>query len=111
MIRFILLLSLLALPLSVVAQPPQSVAWNIVEGLTTEVGPRLAGTEAESMARISAVDKLKALGFSNVRSEAFVMPVWVRGDERASLTYDHGPQNLIITALGNSGATPTNGLH
>jgi carboxypeptidase Q len=111
MIRFILLLSLLALPLSVVAQPPQSVAWNIVEGLTTEVGPRLAGTEAESMARIWAVGKLKALGFSNVRSEAFVMPVWVRGDERASLTYDHGPQNLIITALGNSGATPTNGLN
>jgi carboxypeptidase Q len=61
------------------------IAWDIVEGLTTEVGPRLAGTEAEARARDWAVRKLKALGFSNVRVEEFDMPVWVRGEERAEI--------------------------
>ena len=45
------------------------LAWEIVEELTTEVGPRLAGTEAEGRARTWAVAKLEALGFSNVRIE------------------------------------------
>lgn len=33
-----------------------SRAWNIVESLTTEVGPRLAGSEAEARARAWAVE-------------------------------------------------------
>ena len=33
-------------------------AWNIVESLTTEVGPRLAGSEAEARARDWAVENL-----------------------------------------------------
>src|SRR3546814_12327407 len=43
------------------------VAWDIVEGLTTEIGPRLAGTEAEARARAPAAAKPKAPGFQNVR--------------------------------------------
>src|SRR3954469_22227732 len=53
------------------------VAYDIVEGLTTEIGPRLAGTEAEARARDWAVRKLKALGFRNVHIEEDRMPVWV----------------------------------
>ena len=60
-----------------------SYAWDITEGLTTEVGPRLAGTDAEARARDWAVKKLTALGFANVRVETFDMPVWVRGHESA----------------------------
>jgi hypothetical protein len=86
-----------------------SYAWDIVEGLTTEVGPRLAGTEAEARARTWAVAKLKALGFANVRVETFAMPVWVRGEEKAWVTAPF-PQPLVVTALGNSGATPAEGL-
>ena len=37
-------------------------AWDITEGLTTEVGPRLAGTEAEAGARDWAVRKLQGDG-------------------------------------------------
>ena len=85
------------------------VAWDVVEDLTTEVGPRLAGTEAEARAREWAVKRLKALGFSNVRVETFDMPVWVRGDERAEITGPY-PQPLTVTALGNSGATPPAGI-
>ena len=84
-------------------------AWDITEGLTTEVGQRLAGTEAEARARDWAVAKLKAMGFANVRIEPFDMPVWVRGDERAEILSPF-PQKLAITALGNSGATPPQGL-
>ena len=37
-------------------------AWDIVEGLTTEVGPRLAGTEAEARARDWAVAQAEGDG-------------------------------------------------
>lgn len=85
------------------------VAWDIVEGLTTEVGQRLAGTEAEGRARAWGVAKLKALGFRNVRIEPYQMPVWVRGAETAEIVAPF-PQTLRLTALGNSGATPADGL-
>ena len=84
-------------------------AWEIAEGLTTEVGPRLAGTQAEARARAWAVAKLFAMGFSNVRVEHFDMPVWVRGDEKAWITSPF-PQPLVVAALGNSGATPPQGV-
>ena len=84
-------------------------AWDIVEGLTTEVGPRLAGTEAEARARRWAVDKLTALGFSNVRVEPFDLPVWTRGAEHAEILAPF-PQQLVIAALGNSASTPAEGI-
>ena len=84
-------------------------AWEIVEGLTTEVGPRLAGTEAEARARDWSVRKLRALGFANVRVETYDMPVWVRGAETAWITAPF-PQPLVLAALGNSGATPPQGI-
>ena len=84
-------------------------AWDIVEGLTTEVGPRLAGTPAEARARAWAVARLFALGFSNIRIEPFDMPVWVRGEEKAEIVAPF-PQPLVVTALGNSGATPPRGV-
>jgi hypothetical protein len=89
--------------------PPTGLAWDIVEGLTTEVGQRQAGTEAEARARDWAVKRLKALGFSNVRSEPYMMPTWVRGEEKGEITAPF-PHKLAITALGNSGATPASGL-
>ena len=86
-----------------------SAAWDIVEGLTTEVGQRLAATEAEARARAWAVKKLTALGFQNVHIETYRMPVWVRGAETAEVV---GPsaQKLTITALGNSGSTGPAGV-
>ena len=80
-------------------------AWDIVEGLTTEVGQRLAGTEAEARARDWAVAKLKALGFANVHVETFTIPVWLRGAESAEIVAPF-PQKLVLTALGNSGVDP-----
>ncbi len=85
------------------------VAWDITEGLTTEIGPRQAGTEAEERARIWGKAKLEALGFRNVRIEMCEMPVWTRGAESGSILAPF-PAKLAITALGNSGATPASGI-
>ena len=85
------------------------LAWELVESLTTEVGPRLAGTEAEARAREWAVRRLTALGFSNVHIEPFELDVWVRGEERAEIVSPF-PQPMVVTALGNSGATPARGI-
>jgi hypothetical protein len=86
-----------------------SLAWDITEGLTTEIGPRFAGSEAEARARDWAVAKLKALGFSNVRVESFEVPYWERGEASAEIVAPF-PQPLTLTALGNSGATPAKGI-
>ncbi len=85
------------------------LAYEITEGLTTEIGPRQGGTEAEARARQWSVKKLTELGFANVRIEKFMMPTWVRGTETAVITAPF-PQKLTITALGNSGSTGADGL-
>ncbi|WP_313809110.1 M20/M25/M40 family metallo-hydrolase [Sphingobium sp.] len=86
-----------------------TVAWDFIEGLTTEIGPRPAGTPQEARARDWAVTKLKSLGFSNVRAETYTMPVWLRGHEEARVISPY-PQNLILAALGNSASTPEKGI-
>lgn len=86
-----------------------TMAWDIVESLTTEIGPRLAGTEAEARAREWAVKRLRAMGFDNVRVEPFEMETWTRGHEYAAIVSPF-PQPLEITALGGSVGTPEGGL-
>ncbi|KAA1188177.1 M20/M25/M40 family metallo-hydrolase [Pseudohalioglobus sediminis] len=85
------------------------LAYELVTSLTTEVGPRLAGTEAEARARAWAVARLRELGFSNVREEPFELPVWERGLEQASIVSPF-PQPLVISALGGSAATGPEGI-
>ena len=84
-------------------------AWDIVEGLTTEVGQRLAGTPSEARARDWAVAKLRALGFSNVRVEPFTITNWTRGPESAEILAPF-PQKLVVAALGNSASTGPDGV-
>lgn len=85
-------------------------AWDFVEGLTTEVGPRQAGTEAEARGRAWAMAWLKAKGFANVADEPFMMDTWVPGDiARARVTAPFA-QDLAVLPLGNSAATPEGGI-
>jgi hypothetical protein len=86
------------------------VAYDLIEQLTREVGPRQAGTDAEQKARIWAVKKLTQLGFANVHEEDFMMPTWVRGAESASIV-SPVKMDLSVTALGNSGSTGTKPLN
>ena len=85
-------------------------AWDIVESLTTEIGPRHGGSDAEARARDWAVEKLKRLGFQNVHVEPFTIPYWARVTERASVLTPGGEQRLVVVALGGSGPTPAGGL-
>lgn len=85
------------------------IAWDFVEGITTEVGPRQAGTEAEARGREWAVDWLKENGFANIKVEPYMMPTWVRGAESAEIVAPFA-QPLRITALGNSATTGSQGI-
>jgi carboxypeptidase Q len=105
---FFAAVSALAMPLQAAPSPDQ-VGFDVVEGLTTEVGQRLAATEAEARARDWAVVRLKKLGFANVHIETYEMPVWLRGAEMAEIV-SPAPQKLAVAALGYSGATPAQGI-
>jgi hypothetical protein len=75
--------------------------WNVVESLTTEVGPRLAGSEADARAVEWAKAKFRALGYDKVWTEPVTFPNWVRRSERAEVLGAHA-QPLVVTALGYS---------
>jgi len=83
--------------------------YEIVEGLTTEIGQRLAGTDAEARARDWTVAKFNEIGLQNVRIEPFTIPGWERGIEEATIISPY-PQQMLITALGGSVATPMGGV-
>lgn len=77
------------------------LAYKITESLTTEVGPRLAGGEADARAVQWAQDKFKQLGYDKVWTEPVTFPKWVRRSEHAEVVGPHS-QRLILTALGGS---------
>ena len=81
------------------------LAWSIVESLTTEVGPRLAGSEAEARARVWGEALGQSLSFDRVTVEDFTMPFWDRGELEISLTAPYA-QPLYGSALGGSGRSP-----
>jgi len=85
------------------------LAWDIVEDLVTEVGPRLAGSEAEARARDWAVGMLRENRFTNIRIEPFTIPYWDATREEASIV-GASPQPMVIAALGGSPSTPAGGL-
>ncbi len=84
-------------------------AYDLVRSLTTEVGPRFAGTPGDAAAVAWALNALKSLGFANVRAEPVTVPRWVRGEARAEIVAPW-PQPLVVAALGGSISTPPEGL-
>src|SRR6478736_1335123 len=60
-------------------------AWRVLESLTTEIGPRPAGSPAAALARDWGVAKLTALGFTNVHVEAFPKKAWLRDAEAGEI--------------------------
>ncbi len=78
-----------------------SGAFDIVEALTTEVGPRMPGTAADARAVEWAKARFTALGFDRVYTEPVTFPMWHRGHERAEVLAPF-PQPLALTALGGS---------
>jgi hypothetical protein len=84
-------------------------AADTVQSLTTEVGPRLAGSAGDKLAVTWAIAAMKARGLSNVHTEKVTVKHWERGVETATLVAPTR-HNLAVTALGWSGATPPKGV-
>ena len=82
--------------------------WKVTESLTTEVGPRMAGSEGDARAVAWAIAKFKALGFDKVWTEPVTFPKWERRSEAAHVLGAHA-QPLTITALGGSPAGTVEG--
>lgn len=81
-----------------------SKAYGIVESLTTEIGPRMGGSEAYDRATAWAQEKFKSLGFDKIWLQPVSFPVWQRHSESARILSPY-PQKLILTALGGSVGT------
>src|ERR1043166_3004889 len=89
-------------------------AYRQLAALSDEIGPRLTGSVQAEAAVARVADEMKRAGFKVTLQPAWV-PHWVRGDEGAALVrYPGQPegvtQKLLVTALGGSVATPTEGL-
>lgn len=89
-------------------------AFDRLEELTDQVGPRLTGSiGAEAAVELIAND-MRNIGMQ-VSLQPVKVPHWVRGAETAELVdYPHRPagisQKVVLTALGGSSATPAQGL-
>jgi Zn-dependent M28 family amino/carboxypeptidase len=86
-----------------------NTAWNILESLTTEVGPRPAGSPAAAVARDWGVAKFNAMGFTNVHVEPFAKTAWLRGAESGEVVGPF-PHKLALLGIGNSPSTPPEGI-
>lgn len=89
-------------------------AWEQLAHLTNNIGPRPAGSPQANFAAQYVAGELRKLGL-DVRLEKVTVPHWVRGEETASLVEFPGmtpgtTQKVVLTALGGSVATPTQGI-
>ena len=119
MSRMALIAALAALPLTAQAADTAAAlrdkaltdptAYSVLESLTTEIGPRPAGSPAQKRAMEWGLATFKSLGFQNVHVEPFTVNAWVRGAEAAEVVSPF-PQKLAILGLGGSVPTPAGGI-
>ena len=83
-------------------------AYDHVAYLSDHIGPRLSGSKGAELAVKWATKRFRDWGI-DVRNERVMVPVWVRGNERARLV-SHNNQKIVLTALGGSVATPADGI-
>src|SRR5580765_4828144 len=89
-------------------------AYRQVAHLANNIGPRLSGSAQAAKAVEHVAAELKTLG-CDAQLEKVMVPHWVRGEESAALVQFTGQapgttQKVVLTALGDSVATPREGL-
>ncbi len=84
-------------------------AYRLIESLTTEVGPRPAGSPGDKAAVAWAAREMQRLGLKNVRTPAVVVPHWERGDAEFAVIAPL-PQSMPVLALGGSVGTDAAGI-
>jgi len=90
------------------AGQPATRAQDIACELTDAAGPRLAGSKGDALARAWALEKMKAIGLTNVREEPVTVPHWERGPISVEIVSPSQP--LVAAALGGSISTPPGGI-
>lgn len=130
-VRLLPLLALLMLPPARSAQPVPAEPWgeqdlataaalrdralsgtsayDHLESLVTEVGPRFAGSPGDAAAVRWALEKLGRLGYSNVHTQDVLVPRWVRGTTEVRIL-GPAPQALVAETLGGSIGTSDEGI-
>ncbi|MEA2754659.1 MAG: hypothetical protein QOJ54_948 [Aliidongia sp.] len=98
-----------AVPEALAAHASDGWSYRFLEGLTTQIGQRLAATDAEARAAEWAMVQLTAAGFESVHKEPVPMTGWVRGAESGDIVAPVA-QHLVLTALGGSVATSAKGI-
>ena len=86
-----------------------ATAYALVESLTTEVGPRSAGSPGDKAAVAWALRELQRLGFANVRTMEVFVPHWVRGEAQFEVLAPFA-QSMPTLALGGSVGTGNEGI-
>ncbi len=86
-----------------------TTAYQLVESLTTEVGPRPAGSAGDRAAVAWAQREMQRLGFANVHTVPATVPHWVRGEGEFSVL-SPWPQTMPTLVLGGSVGTSSEGL-
>src|ERR1700694_5667138 len=89
-------------------------AYRQLAHLSNNIGPRLSGSPQAQTAVEYVAAELGKLGL-DVQLEKVMVPHWVRGEETGALTEYPGmspgtTQKIVLTALGGSVATPSEGL-
>ena len=85
-------------------------AYDRTAYLADAYGPRFTGTPALEGAIDWILDAMRADGLENVRGQPVAVPVWVRGNESATLVLPTGDVDLPMLGLGGSVGTPPGGL-
>jgi carboxypeptidase Q len=91
-----------------------SYGYEQVRFLSNHIGPRLSGSPQAAAAIAYLAQEIHALGLE-VRLEPVTVRHWVRGKEEAELVLYPGQvkgtaQKILVTALGNTVATPHEGI-
>jgi carboxypeptidase Q len=86
-----------------------NLSYQLTDSLTTQIGARMIGTEANMRAVDWAVSHFKQLGYDKVWTETFTFPLWVRG-EASAFVESPFKQPLKVSALGGSIGTPKHGI-
>ncbi len=125
--RLALLLCLLSLPIAVKGQQKISeqyekaaaqiigaamvdpTAYERLEYLSDQIGPRLSGSPQLERAIQWAVEQMKADGLEQVRAEPVRVPHWIRGEEWGEMV-SPARHKLPLMALGSSVGTPPEGI-
>jgi len=86
-----------------------NTAYKRLEYLTDRIGNRLSGSPNLERAIAWAISEMKKDGLDNVRGEKVMVPHWVRGNESLEMLAPV-PLKLSLLGLGNSIATPAEGI-